>query len=84
MLERMSNQSRSPVLYMVAARLARISRCVSSSFSARLRSMRERVRRWLTSSSFSCALTSFCPTVCRSFCRFAISVRVRLASFCRS
>ena len=52
MLESRSNQSRSPVLYRVAARLARIWRCRSSSFSARLRSMRERVRRWLTSSSF--------------------------------
>ena len=55
MLESRSSQSRSPVLYRVAARFARISRCRSRSFSARLSSMRERCRRWLTSSSFSCA-----------------------------
>ncbi len=84
MLEMMSNQSRSPVLYMVAARLARIPRCASSASSALFRSMRERTRRWFTASSFACASTSFCPTLCSSLCRFAISARVRLASFCRS
>ena len=83
MLEMMSNQSRSPVLYMVAARLARIPRCASSASSALFRSMRERTRRWFTASSFACASTSFCPTLCSSLCRFAISARVRLASFCR-
>ncbi len=84
MLESRSNQSRSPDLYRVAARLARISRCRSSAFSARLRPMRERVRRRLTSSSLACASTRSSPTRCRSVCRPAISARVRLASFCRS
>ena len=84
MLDSRSNQSRSPDLYSVAARLARISRCRSSAFSARRRSMRERVRRWLTSSSLACALTRSAPTRCRSACRPAISARVRLASFCSS
>ena len=70
MLERRSSQSRSPVLYRVAARLARISRCRSSAFSARLRSMRERVQALVDLVELGLRLDQVvCPTVCSSVCR---------------